>query len=105
MATTKEFLNDFFAKIDGIQEVSVRAMMGAYVLYYKGKVIGGIYDDRVLIKPVDGLAALLPDARLEIPYGGAKPMVRVENFDKDLILQIFELLYAQLPQPKPKKKK
>ena len=103
MATNKEFLNNFFEQVKNIPEVSSRAMMGEYVLYYKGKVIGGIYDNRVLIKPVDGLDELLPDAKLQIPYQGAKPLVYLESFEEELLKNIFELLYNKLPQPKPKK--
>lgn len=103
MATTKEFLSYFFEQVKNIPEVASRAMMGEYVLYYKGKVIGGIYDNRVLIKPVDGLDGLLPDAELQIPYPGAKPLVYLESFEEERLKEIFGLLYSKLPQPKKKK--
>lgn len=105
MATTKEFLNSFLKSANSIPDIAYRAMMGEYVLYYKQKVIGGIYDNRVLIKPVNGLETLMPNAELQIPYKGAKPLVKVECFDGEFLLRVFELLYANLPMPKPKKRK
>lgn len=105
MSTTKEFLNSFLESANLIPGVAYRAMMGEYVLYYKEKVIGGIYNNRVLIKPVNGLETLMPNAELQIPYEGAKPLVKLECFESEFLLKVFELLYEQLPQPKPKKRK
>lgn len=104
IATTKEQFNELQNKLNVLPEVSFRAMMGEYVVYYRGKVVGGIYDNRLLIKPVEGLNALLPQAELCIPYEGAKLLVHMQNLDKSLLTAVFGLLYEKLPEPKPKKK-
>lgn len=105
MPTSKEFIADFDLKTSGIPYISYRAMMGEYVLYYRGKVVGGFYDNRLLVKPVEGLEVLLPTATLQIPYTGAKPMVWIEKLDGGLLKDIFEFLYQRLPEKKKKEKK
>ena len=72
MASTKEYLDFVLEQLSGIDEVSYRAMMGEYILYYRGRVFGGIYDDRLLVKPVPAAVKLMPDASMELPYEGAK---------------------------------
>lgn len=104
MATTKEFANSFLAKLD-IPDLRLRPMMGEYVLYYKEKVVGGIYDELMLLKPAEGLYDLVPEAELRIPYAGAKPMVYIKNFDRELLIKVFELLFVKLPEPKKRKTK
>lgn len=85
--------------------VSSRAMMGEYVVYYRDKVIGGIYDDRLLVKVTDSSRALLANASLEIPYAGAKEMLKIENVeDAAAIKELFEAMYPELPARKTKKK-
>ena len=85
--------------------VSSRAMMGEYVVYYRDKVIGGIYDDRLLVKVTDYSRALLANASLEIPYAGAKEMLKIENVeDAAAIKELFEAMYPELPARKTKKK-
>lgn len=105
MPTSKEFITDFNTITCAIPDVSYRAMMGDYVLYYRGKVVGGFYDNRLLVKPVEGLENLLPTATLQIPYEGAKPMVWIEKLDGSLLKDVFEYLYKVLPEPKKKKEK
>lgn len=106
MATTKEYLNfilDALSKADG---VSHRAMMGEYVIYYKDKVAGGIYDNRFLIKPVAAAKKLMPNAEYALPYKGAKEMLTVDNLeDKEFLAELMEEMYPQLPELKKKKKK
>ena len=80
MASSKEYL-DFILDQIGSPDVTVRAMMGEYILYYQGKVFGGIYDDRLLVKPVKAACALLPNAPRELPYPGAKEMLLIEELD------------------------
>lgn len=104
MATSKEFLKDFLEKTEGLP-VAVRPMMGEYILYYRDKVLGGLYDNRVLVKPVAAAENFLPDGRLEIPYEGAKPMLRIENYDDRQFLEmLFEAILPELPEKKSKKK-
>ena len=101
MASSKEYL-EFV--LDGCSGLSARAMMGEYVLYYGGKVVGGIYDNRLLVKPTPSAVALMSEAPRELPYEGAKEMLLVENVeDKDLLNKLFESMYEELPEPKKKK--
>ena len=81
-------------------------MMGEYIIYYKGKVVGGIYDNRFLVKPVKSAAALMPEAQYELPYEGAKEMLLVDNLeDRGFMAELFNAMYDELPVPKKKKKK
>lgn len=81
-------------------------MMSEYILYFRGKVIGGIYDNRFLVKPVQAARNMMPDAPEELPYDGAKPMLMVENIeDREFLKELFEAMYDDLPAPKSKKKK
>lgn len=98
MASSKEYL-EFV--LDGCSGLSARTMMGEYVLYYGGKVVGGIYDNRLLVKPTKSAFALLPNAPKEQPYEGAKDMLLVEDIeDKELLKKLFEAMYEELPEPK-----
>jgi len=102
MASSKEYV-DFV--LDQCEGLSARAMMGEYVLYYGGKVVGGVYDNRLLVKPLPSAVSLLPTAPRELPYEGAKEMLLVENVeDSELLTRLFEALYEELPEPKKKKK-
>lgn len=101
MASSKEYL-EFI--LDGCSGLSARAMMGEYVLYYGGKVVGGVYDNRLLLKPTPSATALLPDAPRELPYEGAKPMLLVEDVeDRDLLVKLFDAMCEELPEPKKNK--
>jgi len=79
-------------------------MMGEYVLYYRGKVIGGVYDDRLLLKPTKAAEATMPDAERDIPYDGAKEMLLVDVDDKETLTQLIEAMYPELPEPKKRSK-
>ena len=81
MASSKEYLNFILDQLSGLGGISYRAMMGEYILYYNGKIVGGIYDDRFLVKPVKAAVAMLPDAKKELPYEGGKEMLLVEDVD------------------------
>ena len=106
MATSKDYLFYILEQLSGIEEISHRVMMGEYVLYYKGKVIGGIYDNRFLVKPVKSAVALLPDAPMETPYEGAKDMLMIEDVENHaLMAELLDAMYDGLPAPKPKKKR
>jgi len=101
MASSKEYL-EFV--LDGSSGLSARTMMGEYVLYYGGKVVGGVYDNRLLVKPTKSAVALLPNAPRELPYEGAKEMLVVEDIeDRALLKKLFEAMYEELPEPKKKK--
>ena len=100
MASSKEYLDYIMELLSETGEVSYRPMMGEYVLYYRGKVIGGIYDDRFLVKPVKPARALLPDAEETLPYEGGKPMLTVDREDRAFLRTLLETLYDALPAPK-----
>lgn len=103
MASGKEYLDFILDQLSDLEEVTYRAMMGEYILYYRGKIIGGIYDDRFLVKPVKAAQSLLPDAPMELPYEGAKPMILVEDVDnRALLCALVQAMYAQLPKQKKK---
>lgn len=106
MATSKDYLEYILEQLSGVEEVSYRAMMGEYVLYYRGKVFGGIYDNRFLVKPVESARRLMPDAPWELPYEGAKEMLLVENpEDRELMAELLGAMYGELPLPKKRKRK
>ena len=101
MASSKEYLNFV---LEQCNELTARAMMGEYVLYYGGKVVGGIYDNRLLVKPTPSAVVLMPEAPRELPYEGAKEMLLVEDIDnKGFLNKLFEMMYEELPEPKRKK--
>lgn len=104
MASSKDYLEFVLEQLSGLDEVAYRAMMGEYILYYRGKVIGGIYDDRFLVKPVKSAAAMMPDASVELPYEGAKEMLLVENIDdREFLCRLLEAMIDELPAVKKKK--
>ena len=91
-------------QLSGLEDVSSRAMMGEYILYYRGKIVGGIYDDRFLVKPVEAAKAMMPEAELEQPYEGAKEMLLVDDVDdREFLCELLEAMYDELPAPKKKK--
>ncbi len=104
MASHKEYLDFILEQISELEEITYRAMMGEYIIYYRGKIVGGIYDDRLLVKPVKSAISLMPDANYELPYEGAKEMLLVNDVDnKDFLTGLFNAMYNDLPAPKKKK--
>lgn len=104
MASSKDYLYYILEQLSELEEITHRAMMGEYILYYRGKIVGGIYDDRLLVKPVKSAISLMPDATYELPYEGAKEMLLVDNVDnKDFLTRLFTAMYEELPNPKNKK--
>ena len=104
MASSKEYLNFILDQLSGLDGISYRAMMGEYIIYYQGKIIGGIYDDRFLVKPVKSAMELMPSAAYELPYTGAKEMLLVEDVDnKEFLTELVTSMYDDLPAPKVKK--
>lgn len=105
MATGREFLNYVLDQCADL-EVRARPMMGEYVLYYRDKVAGGLYDGCMMLKDVPAARALLPDAAPEPPYPGAKPMLAVDRLDDRAFLrELFEAIYPELPAAKPRRKR
>lgn len=105
MASSKDYLEYVLEQLSEADDVTSRAMMSEYILYFRGKVIGGIYDNRFLVKPVQAARNMMPDAPKELPYDGAKPMLMVENLeDREFLKELFEAMYDELPAPKPKPK-
>ena len=103
MASTKGYLDYVLEQLSALEGVRARAMMGEYILYYRGKVVGGIYDDRLLLKPTPSARELLPDAPMELPYEGAKPMLLADADDRERLAALLPRLYDELPEPKRKK--
>ena len=104
MASSKEYLDFIMEQLADSGDVTCRAMMGEYILYYRGKVIGGIYDDRFLVKPTPSAAVLMPEAVMEKPYEGAKEMLLVDNVEnKEFLRELLEAVYGELPPPRKKR--
>ncbi len=104
MASSKEYLDFILEQLSDLEEITYRAMMGEYIIYYKGKIVGGIYDDRFLVKNVKSAVDKMPDAQLELPYEGAKKMLLVDNVDNKVFLKdLLESMYADLPEQKRNK--
>ena len=106
MASSKDYLQFVLEQLSELQEITYRAMMGEFIIYYRGKIVGGIYDDRLLVKPTKSAISYMPTVTYEIPYENAKEMLLVEEIDnKDFLTGLFDVMYDELPTPKPKKKK
>ena len=104
MASSKEYLDFVLDQLSGLDGVSCRPMMGEYILYYRDKIAGGIYDDRLLIKPTPSAKALMPDAIQEAPYPGAKEMLLVDNIDdREFLCRLLDAMAEELPEGKKKK--
>ena len=106
MASSKDYLNFILEQLSGLEGITYRAMMGEFILYYQERIFGGIYDDRLLVKPTAAAKRLLPEAPEELPYEGAKPMLLVEEVDDSAFLcELCEAMLPELPAPKKKKPK
>ncbi|RHR15561.1 competence protein TfoX [Blautia sp. AF19-34] len=104
MASSKEYLTFILEQLSDLEGISYRAMMGEYIIYYREKIVGGIYDDRLLVKPVKSAVSLMPNAIYELPYDGAKELLLVDNVDnKDFLTKLFVATYDELPAQKKKK--
>lgn len=104
MASGKSYLTFILNQLSELESIAYRPMMGEYILYYRGKVIGGIYDNRFLVKPTKSAAAMMPHAHRELPYDGAKEMLLVEDVDdREFLRTVIEAMYEELPAPKKRK--
>ena len=105
MASSKEYLEFILEQLSGMEGISYRPMMGEYIIYCNGRIAGGIYDDRFLVKPVKAAKKMMPDAETEIPYEGGKEMLLVNRVDdRNFLCELLEAMYEELPVPKRKKK-
>ena len=103
MASSKEYLHFILEQLSDLDDVSYRPMMGEFILYYRGKIVGGIYDDRLLVKKTRFALELMPAAICEFPHEGAKEMLLVDEIDsKEFLTRLFEAMYDALPSPKRK---
>ena len=105
MASSEEYLEYVLEQLSGLEDITYRPMMGEYILYYRGRIAGGVYDDRLLLKPVKSAIATVAEAIYETPYEGAKPMLLADVYDRERLCSIFAKMYDELPEPKPKKSK
>ena len=106
MASSKEYLHFILEQLSTLDDISYRSMMGEYILSYHGKIIGGIYDDRLLVKKTKAALELMPAAICNLPYPGAKEMLLVDEVDsKEFLTKLFDAMYDQLPSPKPRRRK
>ena len=104
MASSKEYLEFILEQLPGSNDTSYRAMMGEFIIYYRGKVVGGIYDDRFLVKPIKSALTMIPNADMEVPYEGAKEMILVDDVEnREFLRELLEAMYKELPAPKKKK--
>ena len=104
MASTKEYLDFVLEQLSLLEEISWRAMMGEFIIYYRGKIIGGIYDNCFLVKNVKSAREKMPEAVLELPYEGAKEMLLVDDIEnRDFLRELFDAMYDELPEPKKRK--
>ena len=105
MASSREYLEFILEQLSGLEDIRYRAMMGEYILYYKDRVAGGIYDDRLLVKAIPSAVSYMNDVQYEIPYEGAKEMLLVDNVEnREYLKGLFEAMYGELPAPKAKKR-
>ena len=105
MASSRDFLNFILEQLLDLDEITYKPMMSEFMLYYRSKLVGGIYDDRLLVKPVKSAIEYMPNATYSLPYEGAKEMLLVDNVDdKEYLCGLLKAMYADLPAPKPKKK-
>ena len=101
MSSRKEYLDYILEQLSGLDEISSRAMMGEYILYYRGRVFGGIYDDRLLVKPVPAAVKLMPDAKMELPCDGTKKMILVDDVDnQEFLCKLVDSIWEELPVKK-----
>ncbi|MCR5369229.1 MAG: TfoX/Sxy family protein [Clostridium sp.] len=104
MASSRGYLDFILDQLSGLDDITYKAMMGEYIIYYRGKIAGGIYDDRFLVKPVKAAREMMPEAEMEVPYEGAKEMLLVDDVDnKEYLRELLERMYDELPAPRKKK--
>ena len=104
MASSKDYLEFILEQLPGSDDISYRAMMGEFIIYFRGKVVGGVYDDRFLVKPTKSALTMMPNADMEVPYEGAKEMILVDDVEnREFLGELLEAMYKELPAPKKNK--
>ena len=104
MPSSEQYLEYVLEQLSDLDEISYRAMMGEYIIYYRGKIVGGIYDDRFLVKSVKSAMSMMSDASMELPYEGAKEMILVDDLEnKAFLSELFDEMYDELPAPRKRK--
>lgn len=106
MASSKEYLNYILEQLRDLEDLEYRPMMGEFILYYRGKIVGGIYDGRLLVKPVKAALDYVNDVEYALPYEGAREMLAVDDVDdRNYLKGLFEAMYDDLPSPRKKQVK
>jgi TfoX/Sxy family transcriptional regulator of competence genes len=101
MASSRQYLEFILDQLSSLEEISCKQMMGEYIIYLRGKIVGGIYDDRFLVKPTESAKRMMPDARTELPYEGGKEMLLVEEVDdREFLHELLNAMYGELPAPR-----
>lgn len=101
MSSSKEFLDFVLEQLSDLPDITYRAMMGEYIIYWRGKIVGGIYDNRFLVKPTASAKGILPNAPMEIPYDGAKPMIMITDIEnRELLARLFNAMFSELSDKK-----
>ena len=104
MASSRDYLEFVLDQLSALDDISYKAMMGEFIIYYRGKIVGGIYDDRFLVKPTASARRMMPDAPAERPYEGAKEMLLVEDVDdREFLCGLLDTMAEELPAPKKKR--
>lgn len=104
MPSSREYLDFVLEQLSGLEDVTYKSMMREYIIYYRGRIVGGIYDNRLLVKPTESAVRLMPEARRELPYEGAREMLLVDDVDdRELLTELLEAMYDELPAPRKKK--
>lgn len=103
MPSSREYLDFVMEQLSDLDGITYKTMMGEYIIYFREKIVGGIYDNRFLIKPTESAKELLPNAPLDLPYEGSKPMLMVEDIEnKELMESLLNAMFDELPTPKKK---
>lgn len=98
MASSKDLLEFVLEQLSILPDITYRAMMGEFIIYYRGKIIGGIYDNRLLIKPTSSALKIMPNAKMEMPYPKGKPMIMIPDIENpELLEMVFNAVYNELP--------
>ena len=106
MASSKEYLNFILEQLSELNGINYKPMMGEFIIYYQDKIIGGIYDDRFLVKTTKSAIKMMPQAKMELPYANAKKMILVDNIENKIFLkELFETMVDELPERVSNKKK
>jgi TfoX/Sxy family transcriptional regulator of competence genes len=107
MATSKEFHDYVVDSLQRIGDVTTKKMMGEYCIYYKGKLIGDICDNCLLLKLTESVLRLMPEAERAYPYEGSRTLMAVvddvENIER--MREVLDAMVEELPEPKKKMRK